>query len=67
MTGTDAAFWLALDKLVKESKVAIICTVDLLKRDSEIKVLLGCSEAEKDTIMRFCNDGLMKGIMIRRF
>ena len=30
---------------------AIICTVDLLKRDSEIKILIGCSEEEKRFVM----------------
>lgn len=46
---------------------AIICTVDLLKRDSEIKILLGCTEAEKEIILRFHNDSeLMKGVMIKR-
>jgi len=46
---------------------AIICTVDLLKKDSEIKILLDCTESEKDTIMLFHNDSdYMKGVMIRR-
>lgn len=46
---------------------AIICTVDLLKNDSEIKLLLGCTEQEKETALRFHNDSeYMKGIMIRR-
>ena len=46
---------------------AVICTVDLLKKDSEIKLLLGCTEEEKEIIMRFHNDSeYMKGIMIRR-
>ncbi|MDR0896749.1 MAG: inorganic pyrophosphatase [Oscillospiraceae bacterium] len=46
---------------------AIICTIDTLKRDSEIKILLGCSEAEKDEILRFHNDSQhMKGLLIRR-
>jgi len=26
---------------------AIVCTIDLVKRDSEIKVLIGCTEEEK--------------------
>ncbi len=46
---------------------AVICTVDLLKRDSEIKLLIGCTEEEKATVYethnRFPN---MKGIFIRR-
>ena len=45
---------------------AIICTVDSLKRDSEIKLLLGCNEAEKDEIYKLHNEKYMKGIMIKR-
>ncbi len=46
---------------------AIICTVDLMKRDSEIKVLIDCTEEEKQTILDFHNDSeYMKGILIRR-
>lgn len=45
----------------------LICIVDLGKRDSEIKILLGCSEAEKEDILQFHNGTeFMKGIMIRR-
>jgi inorganic pyrophosphatase len=45
---------------------AIICTVDLYKKDSEIKILIGCSAAEKALIMDFHNRGLMKAILIER-
>ena len=46
---------------------AIICTVDLLKRDSEIKLLLGCTEEEKQLIYELHNDSeYMKGVLIRR-
>ncbi|MBP2133691.1 inorganic pyrophosphatase [Methanomicrobium sp. W14] len=46
---------------------AIICTVDLYKRDSEIKILLGCNEEEIKLIYDKTNDSdLMKGILIRR-
>ena len=46
---------------------AIICTVDLLKKDSEIKILIGCSEDEKQLVLATHNDSeYMKGIMIRR-
>ena len=46
---------------------AIICTVDLVKRDSEIKLLIGCSEEEMNAVYIFHNrtDG-MKGILIKR-
>jgi inorganic pyrophosphatase len=46
---------------------AVICTVDLIKRDSEIKILVGCTEEEKAEIMRFHNEtASMKGLMFRR-
>ncbi|MGA9696860.1 MAG: hypothetical protein WBQ62_10675 [Dehalococcoidales bacterium] len=45
---------------------AIICTVDLYKKDSEIKILIGCNSAEKKLIMDFHNRGLMKGLLIER-
>ena len=46
---------------------AIVCTVDLLKRDAEIKLLIGCTEEEKKVIHQFHNvSEHMKGIMIRR-
>jgi inorganic pyrophosphatase len=46
---------------------AIICTVDLMKRDSEIKILLGCTEEEKELIYKLQTQSeFMKGILIRR-
>jgi inorganic pyrophosphatase len=46
---------------------AIVCTVDLHKKDSEIKILIGCSPAEKKLILQFHNRGeLMKGLLIER-
>jgi inorganic pyrophosphatase len=46
---------------------AIIVTVDLLKRDVEIKLLVGCTHDEKDRILRFHNDSsYIKGILIPR-
>jgi inorganic pyrophosphatase len=46
---------------------AIVCTIDLIKKDSEIKLLLGCTEEEKQVIMHVHNDSdYMKGIMIKR-
>ncbi len=45
----------------------VICTVDLLKHDSEIKILLGCTEAEMRTIAQFINNGKhIGGLLIRR-
>ena len=47
--------------------VGVICTVDLVKRDSEIKILLDCTEDEILLLERDHNvTDLMKGILIRR-
>ena len=46
---------------------AIMCIVDLMKRDSEIKILVGCSEEEKLEIYKTHNETQnMKGVLIRR-
>lgn len=46
---------------------AIMCIVDLMKRDSEIKILIGCSEEEKLEVYKTHNETqYMKGILIRR-
>jgi len=46
---------------------AIVCTVDLVKKDSEIKILIGCNEVEKQLILDAHNNSeYMKGILIRR-
>lgn len=45
---------------------AVVCTVDLDKRDSDVKLLLGCTQAEQDTILRFHSDGAMAAVLIRR-
>ena len=46
---------------------AVMCIVDLMKRDSEIKILIGCTEEEKELIYQTHNETeYMKGIMIRR-
>ena len=46
---------------------AIIVTVDLGKRDSEIKLLVGCSESETEQVYEFHNrTELMRGMLIKR-
>jgi inorganic pyrophosphatase len=46
---------------------AIMCIVDLMKRDSEIKILVGCTEEEKLEVYKTNNETqYMKGILIRR-
>jgi inorganic pyrophosphatase len=46
---------------------AIVCTVDLLKKDSEIKILLGCTPQEVETVLQFHNSSeYMKAIVVVR-
>ena len=65
MDGGGIDVWLG--SLVDKQVNAIICTVDLMKRDSEIKLLIGCTEEEITTVYEFHNSTeFMKGILIRR-
>lgn len=45
---------------------AIIVTIDMYKKDSEIKLLLGCTPAEKQTILTMLNERMMSAILIER-
>lgn len=63
--GEGIDIWLGSDK---ERKVdAIVNSVDLTKRDSEIKILIGCTEEEKLKIYDFHNQlEPIAGILVRR-
>ena len=45
---------------------AIVCMVDITKRDAEIKLLIGCSEEEIGIIERFHSGQHQSAIIIRR-
>lgn len=63
--GAGIDLWRGSDK--NQRCDAVICTIDLLKRDSEIKILLGCTEGEKERIMLFHNESdFMKGLLFCR-
>jgi len=65
MDGSGIDVWLG--SLADKKVNAILCTVDLMKKDSEIKLLMGCTEEEIKDIYHFHNDSeLMKGILVRR-
>lgn len=65
MDGGGIDVWRGTDSNQKID--AIICTIDLTKRDSEIKILIGCTEEEKEKIYAIHNNSqFMKGILIRR-
>ena len=64
MDGAEIDVWVGSgDKKID----AIMCIVDLMKRDSEIKILIGCTEEEKMEVYRTHNETqYMKGLLIRR-
>ena len=46
---------------------AVICTVDLGKGDSELKLLLGCTREEEQTVLAFHNQNqFVRGMLISR-
>ena len=53
---------------IKTSKIEAIMVVgDILKRDLEVKLLMGCTEDEEKNILRFINQtDYQKGILVRR-
>ena len=65
MDGGGIDVWMGSDS--RRQIDAVICTVDLMKKDSEIKILIGCTGEEKQTILAAHNESAyMKGILIRR-
>ena len=46
--------------------VGIVCTSDSLKQDSEVKLLLGCTDDEVDAVERFHTNEYMSCIVVRR-
>ena len=64
MDGAGIDVWVGSD----DKKIdAVMCIVDLMKRDSEIKILIGCTEEEKMEVYRTHNKTQhMKGIIVRR-
>jgi inorganic pyrophosphatase len=53
-------------RMPQKSLTALVLTVDLLKRDIEIKLLLGCTQDEQGQILDFLNSGLMRAVKISR-
>ena len=65
MDGGGIDVWVGSDK--RRQVDAVICIVDLLKKDSEIKILIGCTPQEKEMIYKTHNESqYMKGILIAR-
>ena len=65
MDGEGIDVWLGTDPARRVD--AVMCIVDAVKMDSEIKILVGCTEDEKRAVYRVHNETeFMKGVLIRR-
>lgn len=45
---------------------AVVCTVDLEKRDAEVKLLLGCTRAEQQVICAFHQSAWTAALLVER-
>lgn len=70
LEGTAAVDGDGLDVFVGTSGEArvdgVICTVDMLKQDAELKVLLGCTPADMRRIAEMLNSGPMSALLVER-
>jgi inorganic pyrophosphatase len=62
--GSGIDVWLGSNS--SKSANAVVCTVDLMKRDAEIKILLGCSEFEIQVVVDFLQANSVGCLVIRR-
>jgi inorganic pyrophosphatase len=64
MDGNGIDIWRGSDLSRKVD--AVVCTIDLKKKDSEIKILIRCTFQEKKLISQFYDSEYMKGLLIER-
>lgn len=50
----------------ERSVVGIVCTVDLFKKDMEMKILIGCTSNEIEVINRFLSKGSIRCKVVLR-
>lgn len=62
--GNETDVWVG--SLPDREITAVAVTVDLHKRDSEIKLLVGCSEEEIGVVCEFHNGGSQSAVVLRR-
>jgi inorganic pyrophosphatase len=62
--GAEMDCWVG--SLPEHTVTGVVVTVDLLKRDAEVKALLGCTAEEMETISAFHNCGPMGAVVVVR-
>ena len=70
LKGTTAADGEGIDvwlgSLESKRITGVVCTVDLSKRDAELKLLIGCTSQEEHEILTFLNMGDMAAILVSK-
>ncbi len=65
MDGDEVDVWVGSGDATQVS--AVLVTVDLLKRDTEVKLMLGCTSAEQRQALAFLNgSGLLRAWLVPR-
>jgi inorganic pyrophosphatase len=62
--GQEIDVWVG--SLPDKAITAVVCTVDLAKRDAEIKILLGCTPQETHTIVAFHSGSSAAALLLER-
>ncbi|MBD2679770.1 MULTISPECIES: inorganic pyrophosphatase [Nostoc] len=65
-SGDKAEIDVWLGSLPSKAVTALICSVDLEKRDTEIKILIGCTSEESREILNIQNIGSQSAILLFR-
>lgn len=70
LEGTSASDGNGIDvwagSLPERRLVGVICTVDVVKRDTEVKLLVGCTPHEMQRILAEHNSTMQGGLLIER-
>ena len=70
LPGTQAADGGGIDvwrgSLPEQAVTGVICTLDMHKKDAELKILVGCTPAEAQAILQLHNESTQSGILIAR-
>jgi inorganic pyrophosphatase len=61
--GDGVDVWIG--SLKRQVITGIVCTIDLGKRDTEVKILLGCTPAEQRRILSLHNWGDQRAVLVR--
>lgn len=65
-SGDGAGIDVWVGSLPEQRVTALLCTVDLGKRDAEIKLLLGCTRQEMQDLLAIHNNGTQSATLIER-